>query len=175
MENATKRIRKMRRQGNPGTHGGPVLRVFRQREHFLVALDRARLRIYRERRQPGQDHTQLELVEAIDFPEGFSAFTERDTDAAGRFPGSKGGAGMSIDERLPMLREYERRRANDLAAELDSFLAKRPYATWDLAAGPTICRAVLGRLSRESEARLRRSVMKDVVKQPPAAIHFPAA
>ena len=79
-------------------------------EHYIVAADAGHLRIYAERRQPGQYTPGYEQVEALDFPAGRAAYTDRDSDVAGRFQSSKSQAsgagqpaaraGMSIDERL---------------------------------------------------------------------------
>lgn len=143
-------------------------------EHYLVTLDAGHLRIYAEKpREPGQFTPALQQVEAMDFPAGRRSYTDRDTDMAGRFPSSKRQAagpgpipgGMSIDERLSMQREEERRRAKELAAELDAFFSGRPDATWDFAAGPELNGAVLEQLSRDVRRRIKRSVAKDLVHQ----------
>ena len=147
-------------------------------EHYIVTLDAGHLRIYSEQREAGQFTPSLQQVEAMDFPAGRQNCTDRDTDMAGRFPSSKRQAagpgpilgGMSIDERLPMQREEERRRAKELAAELDAFFAGRPDATWDFAAGPELNGAVLELLSRGVRQRIKRSVTKDLVNQPTAGL-----
>ncbi len=72
---------------------------------------------------------------------------------------------MSIDERLPMQREYERRRIAELAVEINSFLASRPGASWDFAATPEIHSEVLENISDDARKRLRHSLHKDLTKQ----------
>jgi hypothetical protein len=147
-------------------------------DHYIVALDQGHLRIYLERRGPSQFTPGLEAVESKDFPAGREAYTDRDTDMAGRFQGSSGRAGanggsrggMSIDERLPMKNETNKRRAEQLAAEVERFFAPRPDATWDFAAGPELHRAVLELLSPKTRQRLRRALPKDLVNQPPNAL-----
>lgn len=144
-------------------------------EHYIVAADAGHLRIYAERRQPGQYTPGYEQVEALDFPAGRAAYTDRDSDMAGRFQSSKSQAsgagqpaaraGMSIDERLPMKREEGRRRARDLAVEIDAFMAKRPGATWDFAAGPELNHAITEQLSPAVRQRLKHSIAKDIVNQ----------
>lgn len=145
-------------------------------EHYIVTLDHGHLRIYAERIAPGQFTPGLEQVEALDFPLGRQNYTDRETDQAGRFSGSRnpaagaGGlkgarAGMSIDERLPMQREENRRRAKELAAEIDQFLQRRPDASWDYAAGPDLNGTVLELVSPSVRQRMRRSVAKDLVNQ----------
>jgi hypothetical protein len=151
-------------------------------EHYIVTLDHGHLRIYAERMPPGQYTPSLEQVEAMDFPLGKHSYTDRDTDQAGRFGSSKhqsagqgaagqadysatGRSGMSIDERLPMQREESRRRAKELAAEIDSFFKKRPEASWDFAAGPELNGTVLELISPAVRQRVRRSVAKDLVNQ----------
>ncbi|MDO8541350.1 MAG: host attachment protein [Opitutaceae bacterium] len=147
-------------------------------EHYIVAADAGHLRIYAERVSPGQFTPGYQQVESMDFPAGKASYTDRETDMAGRFQSSKsqagagpglpaGRTGMSIDERLPMKREEGRRRARDLAAEIDSFMAQRPGATWDFAAGPELNNAVLEQISPPVRQRLKRSIAKDIVNQAP--------
>jgi hypothetical protein len=73
---------------------------------------------------------------------------------------------MSIDERLPLQRESDRRRIDDVAQAIDSFLMAQPNATWDFAAGPSAHNAILDQLAPQTRARLRNSVSKDLVNQP---------
>lgn len=147
-------------------------------EHFIVTLDRGHLRIYAEERAPGQATPRLALVEAMDFPAGTESYTAHETDQAGRFPGALGRqGGGSIDERLPMRREVEKRRIEDLAGEVNSFLRTRPEASWDLAAPAEIQPLVLAQLAPSTRERLRRSLAKDLTNQPVAEVraHFAAA
>ena len=145
------------------------------REHYVVTVDHGHLRIYIERHLPGQRAPALDPVEAMDFPLGKKSFADRETDMAGRFASSKHQAmapgsptartGMSIDERLPMQREESRRRAKELAAEIDAFFQPRRDASWDFAAGPELNGAVLNLLSPAVRRRVRRSLAKDLVNQ----------
>ena len=144
-------------------------------EHYIVTADQGHLRIYAERHPPGQFSPSLELVESMDFPGGKHSYSDRDTDVAGRFSSSKnqgagsgmptGRQGMSIDERLPMQREESRRRAKEVAGEIDDFLQQHPDAQWDFAAGPELNNTVLELLSSAVRKRLRRTVSKDLVNQ----------
>jgi hypothetical protein len=147
-------------------------------ENFIVTVDRGHLRIYTEHQEPGQT-PRLDVVEAMDFPQGKRSYTANDTDMAGRFqssrhqsgaPGAPGGAmggrsGMSIDERLPMKEEVEKRNVQVIAEELESFLRNRPNATWDFAAPPALHNAVIEALSPETRRRLRRALAKDLSNQ----------
>jgi len=152
-------------------------------DHFIVALDRGHLRIYAEIKAPAQKTPRLTIVEAMDFPAGKGSYTAHETDAAGRFPGSKGGTagigspGMSIDERLPIKREESRRAARLIAAEIDKFLRSRLGASWDLAATPSLYNAVIEELSPETRRRLKRALSKDLVNQnaEEVRIHFATA
>jgi hypothetical protein len=141
-------------------------------EHYIVTLDHGHLRIFLERHEPGQVTPGLEPVESMDFPAGRKNYSDRDTDMAGRFPasgipgqGDTGQRGMSIDERLPMQREENRRRVRELASVVESFLEQRAGASWDFAAGPDLNNAVLELLSPPVRRRMRRSVSKDLVNQ----------
>jgi len=145
------------------------------REHYIVTADHGHLRIYIERHSPGQRAPGLDRVEALDFPQGKRSSAEREIDMAGRFASSKhpmtapgsptARTGMSIDERLPMQREEARRRAKELASEIEVFLQQRPGATWDFAAGPELNAAVLELLSPAVKQRVRRLLVKDLVNQ----------
>lgn len=152
--------------------------------HYLVIADRAHLRIFAERSAIGQTTPGLEQVQSLDFPGGRSDYTDADTDVAGRFnssnhqgraPGAPAArSGMSIDERLPMQREAERRQVETVAQAIESFLATQPDATWDFAAGPSSHNAILEKLSPQSRSRLQNSLSKDLVNQPLSGLrdHF---
>lgn len=155
-------------------------------DHFFVAADHAHLRVYLQRQFPGQHTADLDPVQALDFPGGRNSYTARDTSMAGRFqssqyqsPSAPTGVpsarnGMSIDERLPLQREEERRRVRDVAHEIETFFAGRNDATWDLAITPAMQGAVVEQLSRRVRGQLRRVIAKDLVNQRPEDIraHF---
>jgi hypothetical protein len=136
--------------------------------HFVIAADRAHVRFHHETPPDGPGGTaRWELVNAIDLPAGKQRYTGRDTDQAGRFPGSRGvSPGGSIDERLPMLEEHQRRIAAEVAAQIEDFLQNYPDATWDFAAGPEVHYAILESLPPATSQRLRRTLTKDLVNQP---------
>ena len=145
-------------------------------DHFIITADRGHVRVYRQHQPPGQMTPTLAEVQALDFPSGRRSYTDRDTDMAGRFqssnnPSRAAGApmartGMSIDERLPMQEEEERRQAKDLVVTVESFLQQHSDATWDFAAGPEVHNAVLESLSPASRSRLRQALSKNLVNQP---------
>lgn len=135
-------------------------------EHYIVTIDRGHLRIYTENRADSRSNPSLDVVESMDFPEGKRSYTDQDTDMAGRFPGVQGrSGGMSIDERLPMKRETERRNVQLVAGELNTFLHNRPNASWDLAAAPSMYRLMIDELSPDVRRRLKRALPKDLVNQ----------
>jgi hypothetical protein len=144
-------------------------------DQYFVTADHGHLRIYRERLEPGQYTPGIEQVEGLDFPAGRASYTDREADQAGRYSSSKtqgpgpgipmGRQGMSIDERLPMQREEERRLTRQIASEIDRFFQSRPEASWDFAAGPEINRAIVELLSPAVRKRMRRSIAKDLVNQ----------
>ena len=145
------------------------------REHYVITADQGHLRIYAERSAPGQKAPALDQVEAMDFPQGKRSYSDRETDMAGRFASSKhqgpapgsptARTGMSIDERLPMQREESRRRAREIAAEIDAFLQRHRDASWDFAAGTELNGTLLELLSPAVRQRLRRTLAKDLVNQ----------
>lgn len=165
-----RRIRAARHAGGPSA----ALAATPSPEHYVVVLDRAHLRIYHMREEPGVlNEPQFELTESIDFPAGKRHYTDNDSDQAGRF-NSMGQTRGSIDERLPMQEEHQRRLLGDLAHFLNGFLSERPNARWDLAAGPALHHALLSALKPPVRVRLRQSVVKDLVHQSPAElrVHF---
>lgn len=156
-------------------------------QNFIVTADRGHLRIYEEQHEPGQT-PRLRIVEAMDFPQGKQSYTANNTDMAGRWNSSKhqtgtpgapgmGRTGMSIDERLPMKEEVERRNVQVIAGELDTFLRNRPRASWDFAAPSSLYKSVIEALSEDTRGRLRRALPKDLVNQSSEEVraHFAAA
>lgn len=140
-------------------------------DHYAAVIDRAHLRIFRMQEPAGGGTMQFELAESFDLPAGRRQYTDRDTDSAGRFPGAEGrGGGGSIDERLPMQSEQERRLVADLANFLARFFTEHQRATWDYAAGPGIHQAVLDRLSAPVRERLGVAVVKELVHHTPAEL-----
>lgn len=147
---------------------------------YIAVADHAHLRIFAEQTEVGQTTPGLEEVYALDFPQGKASYAANEADFAGRFQGSKqqgaspgapgARTGMSIDERLPLQRETERRNLDDIAEALGTFLTRHPGAGWDFAAGPSAHNAILDRLPEEIRARLRRSLPKDLVNQPTAGL-----
>lgn len=143
---------------------------------LIAVLNSASLRLFREDQPPGALGPHFTLVEAADFPEGRRQYTDYDSDFAGRFPRG-GDNSSSIDERLPMQEEYERRNATEIARELSRFLARHPDLAWDYAAGPNLHHVVLDQLPAEQRTRLDRTAIKDLTKLPPQELarHFPVA
>jgi hypothetical protein len=130
------------------------------RGNFLVILNRGHLRIY------DADRPTPELVESIDMAEGLHGYTDNDTDQAGRFPGSQGkgrSVGGSIDERLPMQEEQQRRIVRESAKQVEAFLESHPDAHWSFAAGPALQQPVLDELTGAARSRLDKAIAKDLV------------
>ncbi|MCR6655939.1 MAG: host attachment protein [Opitutus sp.] len=155
-------------------------------EHYIVTADKGHVRIFRRRQEPGQSQPAFEEVRAMDFPAGVRSYTAHDSDMAGRFQGSKhqttapgspaARTGMSIDERLPMKNEEDRRSVERVASVIESFMGVQQDATWDFAAAQAVHNLVLEKLSAPVKQRLQQSVAKDLVNQPPQelASHFAA-
>jgi hypothetical protein len=140
-----------------------------KREHFIVAADRARLRIYQEDPTVEAMDASLQIASSFDLPSGKNHYTSRDTDQAGRFPGPRGkgtAVGGSIDERLPMLEEQQRRAAAELGTRMNEFFRQHPDATWDFAAGPVVHKGILDVLDPDVRERLGSALVKELVNQP---------
>jgi hypothetical protein len=155
------------RQSNGGDGSRPP-------EHYMAVIDRAHLRIYRVREPETGGSTQFELAQAFDLIAGHQQYTDRDSDMAGRFPGGGGRqlahGGGSIDERLPMQNEHQRRLVADLAGYLTQFFEARPGATWDFAAGPSLHHVVLERLPAKVRSRIEVTLVKELSHQTPAQL-----
>lgn len=143
-----------------------------QVDTFLILLDRAHLRVFRA------THGAPEEIHSADLPGGRRSYTDNDTDRAGSFSGSRtkgarAGA-ASIDERLPMQEEQERRLARDAADLIENFLRENPHGRWHFSAGPALHQAVLDALSPAAHARLETAIKKDLVNMPRSelASHF---
>jgi len=144
---------------------------------LYVTLDRSRLRVYQMSTSELPDgNGAWKVLASEDFPEGRAAYADSTTDSAGRFPTAQG-PGMSIDERLPLKEEHERRVVADVAAALRRCLAAHPRVTWHLAAGPGLLQAVEGQLTPDLRARLGRTLERNLAKMPPNELraHFAAA
>jgi hypothetical protein len=144
-------------------------RETRTAEHFIVAADRAHLRIYQEDGAADEANASLQIASSFDLPSGKNHYTDQDSDQAGRFPGPRGkgmAVGGSIDERLPMLEEQQRRAAGELGKHMNEFLRQHPDATWDFAAGPVVHRGILDVLDPDVRDRLGEALMKELVNQP---------
>lgn len=139
-------------------------------ERYVVAVNRGSIRIYQHEQPPGQMTPGYRPVQSLDVPAGRMSYNQNDTDQAGRFPSNpqQGGnyRGMSIDERLPMQRENEKRVIEDVAREVETFLAAHPGAEWDFAAPPGVHHAVLDNLSDGVKQRLRLALTKDLTNLP---------
>lgn len=151
--------------------------------HFVVVLDSAHVRIFRAEDTFGPSRMQLKLEQSIDLPMGKRPYTSAESDQAGQFPGLRGTpgdvaahAGGSIDERLPMQEERDRRVIDELAARVGRFLRQYPEARWDYAAPPELHRHVLDRLGTDTLDRLGTALPKNLVNQPLLEIceHFSA-
>lgn len=164
------RIRAARQEASPGP-AGPAADA---PGHFIVVLDRAHLNIYQVTNGGRAARARFERIETVHLPAGLQHYTDRDTDQAGRFGARVGPAGGSIDERLPMQNEHNRRLAAELADRIGRFLQQHEHATWDYAAGPALHHAVLDRLPPGVRARLDRALAKELVHQSPAELeaHF---
>ena len=132
-----------------------------ERENVLVVVNRGHVRIY------ATDTETPELAGGFDLPGGERSYTDNDTDQAGRFPNSRGGSpGGSIDERLPMQEEQQRRIAKEAARHIAAFLDEHPQARWKFAAGPALHRPILNQLAPGLHARLEQAIVKDLLNVP---------
>lgn len=140
----------------------------------MVLADRAALHILAEEHPPGQRTAILRALYHEVFPLGRESYFARDTGPQGRFPHNRRQGGQSIDERLPMQQEQERRLIRQIGRALATFLRHRPDATWDFAAAAPLQNALLDQLEPALLDRLRRVVPKELTHQPVESLagHF---
>jgi hypothetical protein len=118
--------------------------------HFVITLDGAHLRFFTPHQWQGHPTFTAARVHSL---QAASAASEPIGTSSHGLP--------FLDE------EDERRRARDLAAQIETFLAARPDATWDFAAGPQWNHAVVPLLSPSVQARLRKSATSNFASSPP--------
>lgn len=143
-------------------------------QKFIIAADRARLRIYRYSQQPGQFTPSIQPVDALDLAESRSAFLSNDTDL-GRYSGSRNRSmSMPVEEQVPTQTDRERRIVDQLADRITMFLEKSPNSTWDLAAGSQLRDELIEALPVAVRHRLDQVISKDLINVPPAELreHF---
>lgn len=142
---------------------------------FIIALDRAHLRIYRFSQQPGQFTPSIQPVDAVDLSEGPASYADNVADVAGRFSGVPARAGgTSVDERPVVQEDRDRYVVEQLVARITAFLQRNPNSTWDLAAGSALHNRLLEALPDPVRRRLDKVITKDLVNAPPMELreHF---
>lgn len=142
-------------------------------EKYIIAADRAHLRIYRYSQQPGQFTPSLQPVDALDLDDEAS-FSRTSTELPGRFSASP-----FLSDPIPRSEEVQTRdkpaqMTERLAERIAVFMARRANASWDLAANPALANELFELLPEPIRARLNRVVSKDLVNVPPAELreHF---
>ena len=142
-------------------------------EKFIIAADRAHLRIYRYSQGPGQFTPSIQPVDAMDLPESRLSRADEELESADRYTDSPTRIGaMPLKEGVPV--QQERRVTDELAAQIGAFMEKRPNSTWDLAAPSSIRNELIEALREPIRRRLDQVVSKDLVNVPPAELraHF---
>lgn len=150
-------------------------------DHYVIVADQGHLRVFLRTQDAEQMRPVLREVNEREFPLGHKAYTDTDSDMAGRFQGSKhqGAApgsptarqGMSIDERLPMQREIDKRRNEDVGEHITAILTANPDATWDFAAPAELHKLLLETIPAPVRSRLQKVVPRDLVNQPLATLY----
>lgn len=134
---------------------------------LYVAADRSRLRAYlAPRTSLPLDDGNLKTVASENYPDGRVSPADLVSDSAGRFPTAQS-PGMSIDERLPLKEEHERRLVADVVSGIERCLAQHPDVPWHFAAGPGLSQAVVRQLAAPSRARLGRVLDRNLAQLPP--------
>jgi len=134
-------------------------------EHYIVTVDRGRLRIYAEVEGPEKSIPRLQIVEAIDFPSHTGSTREDDGDAEGANVESSSRFSGSTGEISAKGRGKTGRNEEMLAVELDTFLQNRPEATWDFAAAPSLYHSIIEQLSPATRRRVKRALSKTMTNQ----------
>ena len=146
-------------------------------EKFIITADRARLRIYRYAQAAGQFTPSLQPVNTTESaPRGAGISARAAGGASSRtstFPSRVGG--YPLQEHVGTHAEQvQPPTAEELAAQIATFLEKRADSTWDFGAPAAIQNEILDALPESVRRRLDRIVTKDVVNLPPVDLrsHF---
>lgn len=132
-------------------------------EELLATFNRVHVRLFRTRHDPAARRSHLELLDAVDLPEGGRSYFANEADQAGRFAAPLAGtSGSNIDERLPMANEHHRRIASGIARWLERALARHPTMRWQCAASPDLLRPVVDQLEPSVRQRLIREIPKNL-------------
>ncbi len=102
--------------------------------------------------------------------------SEKFSDSAGRFyqGGGKGGTTAGFGEPHNAALEAEKRIVKRIAEEITAFVCEKGCEGWYLAAEKSINHQILGHLSAEVKAKLKKNVAADLTNSPRAELlgHF---
>ena len=144
-------------------------------EKFIIAADRARLKIYRFAQAPGQFTPSIQPVNAIELLDRKQPYPPAENTFALRFGGHRGrGGSLSAGEGLPEAETEESLSPAELTDQITAFLEKHPEAIWDLAVPGSLRDDLLEALPEEVRLRLDQVVTKDLVNVTPMELraHF---
>ena len=142
-------------------------------QKYIIAVDRARLRIYRYSQQPGQFTPSIQPVDALDLPETRDSYSDG-LAPDDRFSHARNRTNSPSLESELMPDRSERRVTEQLAERIAAFMGKHPNSTWDLAAGAALRNELIEALPDSVRRRLDQVISKELVNVPPAALreHF---
>lgn len=146
-------------------------------DRYIIATDRAHLRIYRYSQEPGQFTPSLQPVDSFDFTKDRdrpSFMAEEPLLKENYTEGVNFDAAIGLGEDMPFSYGRAQNPALHLAERITAFMQSNPNSTWDLAADSSLRNELIDQLPDGVRRRLNQIVSKDLVNAPPAALreHF---
>ena len=134
---------------------------------IIITTDLGRTKIYRVTQGLSDPKPSIELLTDNDFPNDYSRFDNRDTDAAGRFPGGTGSqtpSGMSYGERHGEKTEAEKSQLRQVADFINEVVIRESIPGVYLAAPQTILQRLIESLSPDVQGFLIETLPLDLNK-----------
>lgn len=140
---------------------------------FFIVADRGSLKAFRAEKVTPERPLRLQLVQSLDFKDGYTQVGQSLEDQAGGFPvgagpqsGQGGGNGRhqnSASEKHYEI-EYDRRAARQLADRISDLLRTEHPSAWSFAAPGELKNAILDQLGAEEKSTLAESLSRDLVR-----------
>jgi len=110
--------------------------------------------------------SKIDLVASYDLTEAHGKFSEKFSDANGRFGagGGKNGAASGNGESHNTVLELEKRAVKQISKNINSLISQKAVDRWHLAAAKGINSQIVENLDPEVRARLGKNMSSDLTK-----------
>ena len=141
---------------------------------MIVTVDLGHFKAYSFTETPTGD--KIELIESYDSVESHGKFSEKFSDANGRFgeSGGKNGTASGNSEPHNTALELEKRAIKLIARNINSLILQEDCKKWYMAASKKINSQIVENLDPTVTARMEKNISSDLTKIPKAEIlkHF---